>query len=84
MIWSTNTNGSDSPPSIADIGNDIKLEILDGEFSGSVICIDAQNGTLKCRLMINPNSWIQTSPIIVDLDLDGNFDVVVATWVIGS
>ncbi|MGQ9818760.1 MAG: outer membrane protein assembly factor BamB family protein [Candidatus Kapaibacteriales bacterium] len=84
VIWSTNTNGSDSPPTIADIDNDDRLEILHGEFGGSVICIDAQNGNLKWRLMINPNSWIQTSPTIVDLDLDGNLDFVVATWVIGN
>lgn len=84
VIWSTNTNGSDSPPTIADIDNDNKLEILHGEFGGSVICIDAQNGTIKWRIMINSYSWIQTSPTIVDLDLDGNLDFVVATWVIGS
>lgn len=84
VIWTTNTNGSDSPPTIADLDNDNQMEILHGEFGGSVLCIDAKTGIVKWRLMVNPNSWIQTAPTIADLDLDGNLDFIVATWVIGK
>lgn len=84
IIWTANTNGSDSPPSIADIDNDGDYEVLHGEFGGSVVCIDAKNGFVKWRLVVNPNSWIQTAPTITDLDLDGNLDFIVSTWAFGE
>jgi len=80
LKWTANTRGSDSPPTIADLDNDGRLEILHGQFGGYVICINADNGTTKWEILVASNSWIQTAPTIVDLDGDGQLDFVVATW----
>lgn len=78
--WIANTKGSDSPPTIADIDNDSKPEIVHGEFTGYVIGINAENGTQAWEILVDPNSWVQTAPTIVDLDNNGQLDFVVATW----
>lgn len=78
--WIVNTRGSDSPPTIADIDNDGKPEILHGEFLGYVMAINAENGTQAWEILVDSNSWIQTAPTIVDLDNNGQLDFVVATW----
>jgi outer membrane protein assembly factor BamB len=80
LKWVCNTRGSDSPPTIADIDNDNKPEILHGEFNGYVICINAENGSVAWEILVDPNSWVQTAPTIVDLNGDGQLDFVVATW----
>jgi outer membrane protein assembly factor BamB len=78
--WFANTRGSDSPPTIADIDNDGKPEILHGEFGGYVICINAEDGTIAWEIPVDTNSWIQTAPTVLDLDNDNVLDFVVGTW----
>lgn len=78
--WQTPTRGSDSPPSIADIDNDGKPEILHGEFDGYVICINGENGSVSWEIAVDLDSWIQTAPTIIDLDNNDQLDFVVGTW----
>ena len=78
--WQSSTLGSDSPPTIADVDNDGKPEILHGEFGGWVKCINAENGSQAWHLPVDMNSWIQTAPTIVDLDNNDQLDFVVGTW----
>ncbi len=78
--WQCNTRGSDSPPTIADIDNDGKPEIIHGEFGGYVICINGEDGSISWEIPVDLNSWIQTAPTIVDLDNNGQLDFVVGTW----
>ncbi|MBL7765687.1 MAG: VCBS repeat-containing protein [Chitinophagaceae bacterium] len=78
--WQTPTGGSDSPPSIADIDNDGKPEILHGGFDGKVMCFNAEDGSVAWTKTVFSNSWVQTAPTIVDLDGNGQLDFVVATW----
>lgn len=80
LIWVAPTRGSDSPPTIGDIDNDGKYEILHGEFGGYVICLDALTGTVEWEIPVDKNSWIQTAPTLVELDGDGLLDFVIATW----
>ena len=46
--WSTDLHGSDSPPTVSDIDNDGKPEILHGNFGGYVSC--PQRGRRQHRL----------------------------------
>ena len=75
--WVTPLHGSDSPPTISDIDNDGKPEILHGNFGGSVTCLNGEDGSIVFDLMVDPTSWIQTAPAIMDADNDGNLDFVV-------
>jgi outer membrane protein assembly factor BamB len=78
--WQTNTAGSDSPPTMADMDQDGKPEILHGGFDGNVICLNSENGTIAWSLPVHNNAWVQTAPSIVDLNNDGQLDFVVSTW----
>ncbi len=78
--WQTNSAGSDSPPTIADIDNDGKPEILHGGFDGHVLCLNAENGSVAWSKSVFNNSWVQTAPTIVDVNNDGKLDFVVGTW----
>lgn len=80
LRWTCNTRGSDSPPVIADLNGDGRLEIIHGEFNGWVRSIDALSGITNWELEVQQNSWIQTAPTIADIDGDGKPDFVVATW----
>jgi outer membrane protein assembly factor BamB len=82
--WSTPTHGSDSPPTIADVDNDNKPEILHGEFNGWIICINGEDGSIEWEFNADPNCWIQTEPTILDVDGNGQLDFVVANWSFGT
>jgi len=78
--WHVPTNGSDSPPTIGDVDNDGKPEILHGEFGGYVICLNGEDGSQKWEIPVDLTSWIQTEPALIDLDGNGQLDFVVANW----
>lgn len=78
--WQTPTAGSDSPPTIGDLNNDGKMEILHGGFDGKIICMNAEDGTVAWIHTVFSNAWVQTAPTLVDLDGNGMLDIVVATW----
>ncbi len=82
--WDTDTGGSDSPPSAADVDIDGKPEILHGQFDGTVICLNGEDGSIAWTKEIDPNGSIQTSPALLDLNNDQRTDVVVATWSFGG
>jgi outer membrane protein assembly factor BamB len=80
--WSTPTgsNSIDSPPAIADVDNDGKPEVIFGTFYGYVYCLNGENGSQCWRVNLGTNSYIQSDPNILDLNQDGQLDVVVAQW----
>ena len=82
--WVTTLHGSDSPPTVGDIDNDGKPGILLGNFGGWVTCLNGEDGSIAWDLPVDMNSWIQTAPIILDADNDGQLDFVVANWSFGT
>jgi len=82
--WETSLHGSDSPPTIGDLDNDGKPEILHGNFGGTVSCLNGEDGSLAWELTVDANSWIQTAPVILDVDKDNQLDFVVANWSFGT
>ena len=84
-MWHYNPNTcTDSPPAIADIDNDSRLEILygtfhDGEIGGYVHILNAEDGSLAD--IAGPyNGHIQSGPAVVDLDLDGQLDFIITMF----
>jgi outer membrane protein assembly factor BamB len=82
--WQATTGGTDSPPTVGDVDNDGKPEILHGQFNGSVICINGEDGSVAWTKMVDANASIQTSPAILDVDGNGQLDFVVANWSYGN
>ena len=78
--WQTPMYGSDSPPTVADLDNDGKLEIIHGQFGGYVISINGEDGSANWNFQVDTNCWVQTAPAIMDVDKNGQLDFVVATW----
>jgi outer membrane protein assembly factor BamB len=78
--WQAPTGGTDSPPSIGDVDNDGKPEVLHGEFNGAVICINGEDGSVAWEKLIDADASIQTSAAILDVDGNGQLDFVVANW----
>ncbi len=81
--WSTPMRGSDSPPVIANLDNDPEMEIIHGEFGGYVLCLN-HDGSKAWELPVDLNSWIQTAPIVMDVNQDTVPDFIVANWNFGS
>lgn len=77
---STGSNSIDSPPAIADVDNDGKPEVIFGTFYGYVYCLNGENGSQCWRINLGTNSYIQSEPNILDVNQDGQLDVVVAQW----
>lgn len=70
----------DSPPAIADVDNDNKPEVIFGTFYGYVFCLNGEDGSIYWQTNLGTDSFIQSGPNILDVDLDGQLDVVVAQW----
>lgn len=83
LKWSTPMRGSDSPPVIANLDNDPEMEIIHGEFGGYVLCLNP-DGTQAWELPVDLNSWIQTAPIVMDVNADSIPDFIVANWSFGT
>jgi outer membrane protein assembly factor BamB len=82
--WKTKLlNSTDSPPAVADIDGDGKLEIIVGTMmlgdrKGRVMAIDS--GTQKPKWIASIPGHVQSEPVLIDLNGDGQLDVLVTTW----
>ncbi len=77
LTWSVPSGGGDSPPTIADIDNDGKPEVVFGNFSGQIRILNGEDGSLNKNIQVI-SSTIQTDPVLVDINNDGNLDIIVA------
>jgi outer membrane protein assembly factor BamB len=80
--WHTPTGSHpvDSPPTVADVDNDDLPEVIFGAWHGYVYCLNGENGSECWLANLGSNSFIQSGPNILDVDDNGQLDVVVAQW----
>ncbi len=78
MRWSYDLQYPDAGtyPVAADLNRDGRLELVVGDASGMVYCLDAELGTLRWNRQL-PVFFKWGSPVLVDLDNDGDLDIVV-------
>ena len=78
--WVTEVHGSDSPPTIADIDSDGKPEIIHGGFAGYITSLNGEDGTILWDQQIEPGGSINGEVVILDVDNDGELDIVTSSW----
>jgi outer membrane protein assembly factor BamB len=78
--WVTLVHGSDSPPTIADIDDDGKPEILHGGFGGFITALNGEDGSIFWDQQIEPGGSINGELIILDVENDGDLDIVTSSW----
>jgi outer membrane protein assembly factor BamB len=85
VIWEYNTGYCvDSPAAIVDIDNDNIKEVIygawkEGDDLGYVRILNGINGTLEQKIG-GFDGYIQSEPNILDLNDDGQLDIVIATF----
>ena len=81
LLWSQPSGGGDSPPSIADVDNDGKPEILFGNFTGQIRSLNGEDGSVDQVIQADPfGVAVQTEPTVVDIDQDGDMEVIAASY----
>ncbi len=77
LKWSVYSGGGDSPPTIADIDNDGKPEIIFGNFAGQLRILNGEDGSLAKSIQVTTGA-LQTDPVLCDVNGDGHLDIIVA------
>ncbi|MBK8848503.1 MAG: PQQ-binding-like beta-propeller repeat protein [Bacteroidetes bacterium] len=77
LKWSKPSGGGDSPPTVADIDNDNKPEILFGNFSGQIRILNGEDGSLAKQIQVTTGP-VQTEPTLCDVNGDSMLDIIVA------
>ncbi len=81
LIWSKPSGGGDSPPTVADIDNDGKPEVIFGNFNGQIISLNGEDGSADKTIQADPFAQaLQTEPALVDIDNDGDLEIIAANY----
>ena len=81
LIWSKASGGGDSPPTVADIDEDGKPEVLFGNFNGEVRVLNGEDGSTAKIIQAEPNGGaLQTEPTVLDVNNDGHLDIIAANF----
>jgi len=79
ILWSFETGGAvHSSPSLGDIDNDGKLEVVVGSWDNKIYALNGENGSLLWSY--TTGRWVYSSPSLGDIDNDGKLEVVVGSW----
>jgi outer membrane protein assembly factor BamB len=66
---------------VADLDNDSKPELVIGDYSGTLFCINGENGSEAWNYQWAPDYYYIGSPAsIADIDGDGSCDIVFNSW----
>lgn len=80
LKWSKPSGGGDSPPTVADIDNDGKPEVLFCNFNGQLRIYNGEDGSTNKIIQVDPhNGPIQTEPTLVDVNNDQQLDIIMAS-----
>lgn len=79
LNWSVPSGGGDSPPTVADIDGDSLPEAVMGNFSGNVIVVNGEDGSIAKTINVDDGA-IQTEPALVDVNFDGKLDIIVCNY----
>lgn len=82
--WQVQSRGTDSPPSIADVDNDMIPDLFDGDFRGYLTRFDPRDGSVVWETLVEAGYFLQTAPVLEDINSDGILDVIVATYNLDS
>jgi outer membrane protein assembly factor BamB len=67
--------------SVADLDNDSKPELVIGDYSGTLFCINGENGSQAWTYSWAPDYYYIGAPASIgDIDGDGNCEVVIFSW----
>lgn len=81
LIWSQPSGGGDSPPTVADIDNDNRPEVLFGNFNGEIRILNGEDGSLVKSIQATPFfNALQTEPTLVDVNNDERLDIIAANF----
>ncbi|MCJ7570296.1 MAG: FG-GAP-like repeat-containing protein, partial [Candidatus Thermoplasmatota archaeon] len=62
------------------VDNDNKPEVILGAWYGNVCCLNGEDGSICWHINLGSNSYFQAEPNILDLDGDGQLDIVIAQY----
>jgi outer membrane protein assembly factor BamB len=82
--WKVQSRGTDSPPSASDINGDGLPEIFDGDFRGYVSCFNGTDGSVIWETLIEKGYFLQTAPVLTDINNDDNLEIIVGTYNLDS
>jgi hypothetical protein len=79
LLWSYTTGYYvHSSPSLADIDNDGKLEVVVGSEDNKIYALNGEDGSLLWSY--TTGDYVDSSPALGDIDNDGKLEVVVGSW----
>ncbi|MEL6834406.1 MAG: FG-GAP-like repeat-containing protein [Bacteroidota bacterium] len=81
LMWSVPSGGGDSPPTVADMDQDGKPEILFGNFNGQIRVLNGEDGSVAKIIQAVPaGNALQTEPTLADINNDGKLDILGANF----
>ena len=79
LLWKFDTNGTVlSSPALGDLDGDLCLEVVVGNYNGSIYCLNGEDGSLLWKFLGGPQDNPSSSASLGDVDGDNRLEVVVS------